>query len=228
MLEDDLRAQAAALGEEFADHDDDAFTQRLADRILAPAPTAGGARIVAPAHTGGYYPNDKRPSDTRPPARPRRRRPTPILTDDPATTPKAMFAELKRLCDMVLRSRDVDRLADFVADFDEVGARTFGCLLYAGESRRELGLYWWRFAAGAEDTLAAHLLAVHYAAAGNTPHARLWRAMATMMGYHPDIHLPRTVRTPANLLEDFVRETNNTGQVQTFLGMTQLPKELAA
>ncbi|MCZ4103014.1 hypothetical protein [Streptomyces sp. H39-C1] len=51
-----------------------------------------------------------------------------------------------------------------------------------------------RFAAGAGDELAAHLLAMHHAAVGYTPDARLWRTIARLMKYTPDRHLPRPVR----------------------------------
>ncbi|MFF3584554.1 hypothetical protein [Streptomyces mirabilis] len=66
---------------------------------------------------------------------------------------------------MVLRSNDIDSLADFAAHYDPRGARTFACLLYTLD-RRESALYWWRFAAGREGPLAAHLVAAHHAAVG--------------------------------------------------------------
>jgi hypothetical protein len=220
MLNDILRDEAAALDDEFADHDTDAFTRRLAVRI---AETAGQTT----GRVGGHVTNDKRPGDARPPRRPVRRRPTPIVTSDPAVSPPAMFAEVGRLCDLVLRSRDIELLADFAADFDQVGARTFGCLLYTLD-RHESGLYWWRFAAGAGDELAAHLLAVHHAAAGNTTHARLWRAIARMMGFAPELHLPRSIHGHADPPEHVVSAVDWTSQMQTFLRMTHLPRELAA
>jgi hypothetical protein len=225
MLDDILHNDAAKIRAEFADHDTDAFTRRLAARI------ASGSSTAAPTPQDPHVPSDKRPatprSQVRPARRTFRRRPTPIVTTDPALAPAAVFAEVKRLCDLVLRSRDVDRLEDFAADFDQAGARVFGCLLYVLD-RHESGLYWWRFAAGAGDELAAHLLAMHHAAAGCTPHARLWRAIARIMGYTPERHMPRTVRRHGDPPENFVHTVQWGPQIQTFLRMNHLPKELAA
>jgi hypothetical protein len=134
---------------------------------------------------------------------------------------------VQRLCEQVLRSQDIERLAAFLVDFDEAGARTFGCLLYSLD-RREAGLYWWRFAAGAGDELAAHLLAVYHAAAGCTAHARLWRALARTLGFLPHLHLPHPVRGQGELPEEYVRSVDWDGQMQHFLRMTHLPKELVA
>jgi hypothetical protein len=58
--------------------------------------------------------------------------------------------QVRRVCELVLRSNDIDSLANFAGDYDPRGARTFACLLYTLD-RRESALYWWRFAAGGED-----------------------------------------------------------------------------
>ncbi|RKN36718.1 hypothetical protein D7294_29815 [Streptomyces hoynatensis] len=149
-----------------------------------------------------------------------------MVTTDPALAPAALLAELQQLCDMVLRSDDVKKLADFAADFDQVGARTFACLLYTFD-RIQAALYWWRFAAGAGDPLAAHLLAVHHAACGNTPQARIWRALARLARFDPLLHMPTPVRDRGHTADDFVRNSEF-HQIQTFMRMTTLPKELVA
>ncbi len=150
-------------------------------------------------------PVPSRPAATRPRTRRGlRRRPTPILRPDPAASPTAVADHVRRLCELVLRFNDIDSLADFAAGYDPRGARTFPCLLYTLD-RYESALYWWRFAAGGEDPLAAHLLAAHHAAVGVSPDARLWRAQARMLGFSHDSHLPRSVRPGTHLAEGFAR-----------------------
>ncbi len=216
MLEDLLRRQAAAFNEEFADHDPVAFTQRLAARVAD-----GAARDPEPVTRGTV--SGIRPTPVRPtPARGhRRRRPTPILT--PPIPSAAVLAEARRLCNVVLRSEDIDTLGAFAADYDAAGARTFACLLYTLD-KWDSALYWWRFAAGAGDELAAHLLAVHHAAVGRTTDARLWRTIARMMGFTPDLHLPVPVRGTSELAQGFARTWDRT--LQTFLQQNHLPRGL--
>ncbi|MEV6740784.1 hypothetical protein AB0N14_29095 [Streptomyces sp. NPDC051104] len=40
-----------------------------------------------------------------------------------------MADHVRRLCELLLRSNGIDSLADFTADQDPRGARTFACLL---------------------------------------------------------------------------------------------------
>ncbi|MFE2971671.1 hypothetical protein ACFXKC_50455 [Streptomyces sp. NPDC059340] len=99
-----------------------------------------------PASPAPSSPPRHGPPATTPRPRPRtrrglRRRPTPILTQDPATTLTAVVDHVRRLCEMVLRSNDIDSLADFAAHYDPRGARTFACLLYTLD-RRESAPYW--------------------------------------------------------------------------------------
>ncbi|GAU70419.1 hypothetical protein SSP35_19_00560 [Streptomyces sp. NBRC 110611] len=217
MVEDLLRRQAEAFSREFADHDPVAFTQLLAARI---ADGTGRDRDpVTRRMIGGIRPAPVRPAPTR--GR-RRRRPTPIL--DQATAPAAVLTEARRLCHVVLRSKDIDTLGAFAADYDAAGARTFACLLYTLD-KWDSALYWWRFAAGAGDELAAHLLAVHHAAVGRTTDARLWRTIARMMGFAPDRHLPVPVRGTSEPAQEFARTWD--GSLQTFLRQKHLPRELA-
>lgn len=216
MLEDLLRRQAEALQSEFADHDPVAFTQRLAARIADG--TGRDREPVTRGAVGGIRPTPVRPTPTR--AR-RRRRPTPIL--DPGTAPAVVLAEVRRLCNIVLRSKDIDTLGAFAADYDAAGARTFACLLYTLD-KWDSALYWWRFAAGAGDELAAHLLAVHHAAVGPSTDARLWRAVARMMGFALDLHLPVPVRGTSELAQGFARTWDRS--LQTFLHQPHLPREL--
>ncbi|RDG37831.1 hypothetical protein DVH02_12595 [Streptomyces corynorhini] len=153
-----------------------------------------------------------------------RRRPTPIVTSDPVAHPAAVLAHIRRLCDTVLRSDDVHALLAFDTDYDRAGARTFACLLYTID-RRESALYWWRFAAGAGDPLAAHLLAAHHAAVGSVPDARVWRAFARMLGY-TDLDLPRPSRTSTRLAQGFARQAPWDARLRQFMTFDQLPAEL--
>jgi len=228
MLEEILQQEAAALRRQLADHDPDAFMQRLATRIAEAANqepeelAADPPARSAPARAG------RAPTPVRPlPRRCRRRRSASTRTDDTATTPAAVLAEVQSLCDLVLRSNEVDRLVDFVADYDQAGARTFACLLYTLD-RRESALYWWRFAAGAGDELAAHLLAMHHAAVGYHHDARLWRTVARMMGFDPDRHLPQPVRKATEIAEGFARNVTRGSTLRHFLHTEYPPRELVA
>ncbi|MFF7189675.1 hypothetical protein ACFZAR_31595 [Streptomyces sp. NPDC008222] len=236
MLEDLLRAEAQALHRTYDSHDTDDFMRRLAVRIAQDAarPPRVTRAVLAPAPQHSQPPPPTAaPVPSRPAAaRPRtrrglRRRPTPILTQDPATTPSAVIDHVRRLCELVLRSNDIDSLADFAADYDPRGARTFACLLYTLD-RRESALYWWRFAAGGEDPLAAHLLAAHHAAVGVSPDARLWRAQARMLGFTRDRHLPQPVRPSTQLAEGFARAVPWNTALSTFIKTDHLPRELAS
>ncbi|MFD7056938.1 hypothetical protein ACFWBS_53360 [Streptomyces mirabilis] len=234
MLEELLRAEAQALHRTYETHDTADFLRRLAVRLAQEAarpprvaravmtpdsqrPQAASASSPIPGH-----PAASRPRTRRGP----RRRPAPILTQDPATTPAALLEHVQRLCDLVLRSNDIDSLADFAADYDPRGARTFACLLYT-LNRRESALYWWRFAAGGDDPLAAHLLAAHHAAVGINPDARLWRAQARMLGFTCDRHLPQPVRPSTHLAEGFARAMPWGSVLNTFIKTDYLPRELA-
>ncbi|MFF1511842.1 hypothetical protein [Streptomyces sp. NPDC058326] len=248
MLEDLLARQVRYLREQADQHDTDDFMDRLATRIAhetrrparvsyAAAETTQRreaecrdtdtlvrptAQLPPPAQGPGAFTTHPRGS-IRPGHRRVRRRPTPIITSDPAASQFAVLAYVQVLCENVLRSDDIDTLADFAADYDEAGARTFACLLYSID-RRESALYWWRFAAGAGDPLAAHLLAAHHAAVGQSPDARVWRASAQMLGF-ADHHLPQPVRRSTEIAEGFAREMP--WDMRVFLGSARLPKELA-
>ncbi|MET8572264.1 hypothetical protein [Streptomyces sp. NPDC004783] len=222
MLEDVLHAEAQQLHDQYDSHDTDDFLRRLAVRIAQDAarPPRIARAVTDPAPAQVEPPAGTRPRTRRGP----RRRPTPILTQDPTTTPSAVVDHVRRLCEMVLRSNDIDSLTAFAADYDQTGARTFACLLYTLD-RRENALYWWRFAAGAGDPLAAHFLAAHHAAVGTTPDARLWHAMARMLGFTRDRHLPQPVRSTANLAEGFAAAVPWGSELSAFM-TTSLPREL--
>jgi hypothetical protein len=234
MLEDILRAEAQALHRQYDHHDTDDFMHRLAVRISQDAarPPRVSRSVLNPAPQHPSPPPAAAPLPDKPAAsRPRtrrglRRRPTPILTQDPTTTPTAVVDHVRRLCELVLRSNDLDSLADFAADYDPRGARTFACLLYTLD-RRESALYWWRFAAGGEDPLAAHLLAAHHAAVGISPDARLWRAVARMLGFTCDRHLPQPVRSSTHLAEGFARAVPWDSELSSFIRADRLPSELS-
>ncbi len=193
MLEDILRAQAQDLNNQLEDHDADAFMHRLAVRIAEDAASLSrpsrctrhrpGRRGRAPRNTAAYAhvaaaypPGGAAPSQ-------------PDLPPDPVADPAAVLEHVRGICQQVVSSQEIDSLADFADVYDEAGARTFACLLYT-LGRREGALFWWRFAAGAGDPLAAHLLAAYHAAVGTAPDARLWRAFSRLLGF-TDRHLPR-------------------------------------
>lgn len=237
MIEDLLRAEAQALHHQYDTHDTDDFLRRLAVRVAEEAARPPRvARAVTDAAPPSYPPTQvappagapvpRHPAVTRPRTRRGvRRQPTPILTTDPNTTPTAVLDHVRRLCETVLRSNDIDSLAAFAADYDQTGARTFACLLYTLD-RRESALYWWRFAAGAGDPLAAHLLAAHHAATGHSPDARIWRAMARMLGFTRDRHLPQPVRSATHLAEGFARTVPWGSALGSFMTTDRLPREL--
>ncbi|MET9438989.1 hypothetical protein [Streptomyces sp. NPDC006551] len=253
MLEELLDRQVQYLRRQADQHDTDDFMDRLAARVaqdagrparVGYAPTDKAFRRaapdlsdaeseaepvtqVAPPPAGPERSSTRPQGTTRPRARHGiRRRPTPIIQADHAASQFAVLAYVQQLCESVLRSNDIDTLADFAADYDQAGARTFACLLYSLD-RRESALYWWRFAAGAGDPLAAHLLAAHHAAVGQSPDARIWRASAQMLGFC-DRHLPQPVRHSAEIAEGFAREMPWETEMRVFLRSPNLPQELVA
>ncbi|MFB7031552.1 MULTISPECIES: hypothetical protein [unclassified Streptomyces] len=246
MLEDLLARRERYLREQAEQHDTDDFINRLADRIAReshrPARVSYAVTDTVQHQAGGTA-TETRPvlqlsppapgpdtaaarprGSTRPGRRTRRRRPTPIITPNPAASKIAVLAYVQLLCDQVLQSTDIDALADFATDYGEVGARTFACLLYNLE-RRESALYWWGFAAGVGDPLAAHLLAAYHAAAGQGPEARMWRANARLLGFSSE-HLPHPVRRSTESAECYTRQMPWDTEVKYFMGATRLPQEL--
>ncbi|WP_236711249.1 hypothetical protein [Streptomyces sp. 150FB] len=231
MLEETLRAEAQVLHDMLGTHDTADFMRRLAVRITqdtagAPRENHGddGVAALEPENaTTVTSPTPPPPSftpqphrSTRPHFRKRlRRRPTPIVTPDPAVHPSRVLAHVRGLCDTVLRSDDVDTLVTFDIDYDETGARTFACLLYTID-RLDSALYWWRFAAGAGDPLAAHLLAAYHAAVGSVADARAWRANARILGY-TEQHLPRPVRTNPRVAQGVAQEALCGAELRTFM-----------
>ncbi|WP_329391437.1 hypothetical protein OG625_40175 (plasmid) [Streptomyces sp. NBC_01351] len=247
MLEEMLKAQAQALHDEYDDHDTTGFLRRLADHINEEAqrpprvrmanqpydaaaepegPAAAPpsrAQVMAPAQ--GPEARTRAQSFVRPRGRrPMRRRPTPIAPLDPSVSPAAVIDYVRRLCEVVLASKDVERLESFDEDYDQAGARTYACLLYT-LGQHTGALYWWRFAAGAGDALAAHLLASHHAAVGLAPDARVWRAFAQMLGFSNEHHVPTPVHTETMLAEHFAVRVPWDQERQSFF--RGLPRDLA-
>ncbi|MFG2717907.1 hypothetical protein ACGFW5_06320 [Streptomyces sp. NPDC048416] len=247
MLEDLLKKQAEHLRAEVAAHSTDHFMHRLAARAAEDARRPGriqqlpaAAALAGPASPRStplpvvqLAPPPPGPATAAGgPSRPRtrrgiRRRPTPIIVHDPAVAQIAVFGYVQQLCDIVLRSNDIDTLAAFDAHYDGAGARTFACLLYTLD-KRESALYWWRFAAGTGDPLAAHLLAAYHAAVGTAADARLWRVFARTLGFARDRHLPQPVRRRTELAEGFARDFPCNQEVRLFMRYPHLPRELAA
>ncbi|MGW5284478.1 hypothetical protein ACWERI_34350 [Streptomyces collinus] len=219
-VEELLRAEARAVSDLVSLHDTDDFMQRLARRITErasepprvqreeaadAAPVTGPSlpQVAPPAtHSTAYRHDTVRPALRRP----RRRRPSPVVRRDPTAHPQATRAYLRSVCEDVLRSADVDRLDLFGHDYeDDAAARTFACLLYIIE-RRKSAVFWWGFAAGAGDPLAAHLLATYYAIDDTTtPQARAWLCFSRLLKYHAPLHAPRPIQDTARLADGMAR-----------------------
>ncbi|KPL35657.1 hypothetical protein JI76_01355 [Streptomyces anulatus] len=242
-----LAGQADAIRAQVLRHSTEHFMQRLAARIGAdarsPAPVgyvpAGSAAMALdpyPAESGDIAqlsppaatpaPHTLRPGGRARPRPRTRRRPTPINALDSGKSQYLAFGYVTQLCTTVLRSAEIETLAAFAADYDAAGARTFGCLLYSHD-RRESAMYWWRFAAGAGDPLAAHLLAAHHAAIGPTTDSRAWIAFSVMLGFCPDRHVPRPVRHRTELAGSFASEIPTSDAARSFLRHRNLPPGLA-
>ncbi|MFC8208389.1 MULTISPECIES: hypothetical protein [Streptomyces] len=242
-----LARQAEAIRAQVLRHSTEDFFQRLALRIAAEArqparvqyasagPPADVSTAEEPAEvmqvappTAGPAPRIDRPvgrASDRP--RKRRRRPVPINPADAKASQSLAFGYVADLCTTVLRSGEIDTLEAFAAHYDEAGARTFGCLLYSLD-KRESATYWWRFAAGAGDALAAHLLAAHHAAIGPTADSRVWRAFSRMLRFDPDQHVPQPVRHRTELAPNFARELPMRHETRLFLRYPHLPDALVA
>lgn len=233
-----LARQAEAIRAQVMLHSTEGFMQRLAARLASEAKrpsrvqyaSAGAAADTGAPHleetteitqlappTAGPSPKTARP-DGRAHLRPRarRRRPTPINPFDPKASQHLAFSYVIELCNTVLRSADIDTLEAFAANYDAAGARTFGCLLYSLD-KRESATYWWRFAAGAGDPLAAHLLAAHHTATGPNADSRAWNAFSRMLGFKPDRHVPQPVRHRTELAANFAREIPLRQEARIFL-----------
>ncbi|MEI7030711.1 hypothetical protein [Streptomyces pratensis] len=250
MLEDLLAERIRDVRDEAIRHDTDDFMDRLAARIAEDArpprvryggssPESGPATDTVPTEDSESVTQVPPPAATpdsmysrprgatRPlPRRAVRRRPVPIIPAHPAVSALAVVAYVRQLCDTVLRSNDVDTLAEFAAHYDQAGARTFACLLYTLD-KHEGALYWWRFAAGAGDALAAHLLAAHHAAVGDGSDARIWRTYSQILGF-TDRHLPQPIRHRTDIAEGFGRELPQNQALREFMRCPSLPQELAA
>ncbi|MFF1909486.1 hypothetical protein [Kitasatospora sp. NPDC058218] len=237
-FEGSLAAEAERLEREYADHDTEAFTRRLAQRIAEentnPTPEPDWAtRTEPPAARPAPLRPPRPPRPTRRSLRRRRRRVVLRGVVQPGLLPGRprasadLVGELNRLCEDVLRSDQITTLADFADDYDDAGARTFACLLYALD-RTDSALYWWGFAAGAGDGLAAHCLAVHHAALGTPTDARVWRTYARLVGFNPNHHLPRPVRAGTEPARNLAVTVTHNSQLEQFLAEPEgLPQELA-
>ncbi|SCD48932.1 hypothetical protein GA0115251_109510 [Streptomyces sp. TverLS-915] len=216
-VEEVLRAEAQVLDDMVGLHDTDDFLRRLSDRIMresrrprrvqslrALVERAEGVergKQVAPPRSvqiKGHRTNGPRPRRVR-------RRPTPIISADPSSTPTAVFDYLRRTCELVLRSQDVEALHVFDEDYDPVGARVFACLLFCIQ-RQQSALYWWRYAAGGEDPLSAHLLATYHAACDEGAQARVWHQTARLLGYVPQRHDPEPIVSSPRIAEGLTRK----------------------
>lgn len=185
-IEAELHRQGAALRREKDAWDVDAFMARLTRRI-----TAGQQARDAPDRP------HRAPVTAGPgPARPARRGATGAPPDQGRVEPPVFSheEELLRLCEDTVTTPDVKALLEqFLADFEPSGARVFACLLYlAGHA--EQALFWWRFASGGEDGLAAHCLILHSRATRAVRMVRTWTMYARASHFDPELHWPQPDR----------------------------------
>ncbi|MFD7677472.1 hypothetical protein [Streptomyces sp. NPDC060187] len=202
-IEEVLQAEARVVDDMLRTHDTDDFMRRLARRLTDQAATPPRVRRAAaesgtdwrvetvPVPSPAQPPNSLRRDTVRPRSRRARRRvPTPISGRSPQSDPRATRAYLLDVCETVLCDTEDSRF-DL---YDRDGARTFACMLYL-LGQRASAVFWWGFAAGAEDPLAAHLLATHYAIDDTSAkEARVWRWHARLLGYRSRRHLPHLIQ----------------------------------
>ncbi|MFD5728966.1 hypothetical protein ACFWMT_23085 [Streptomyces sp. NPDC058368] len=201
MLEETLRAEAQVMRDMLSTHDTDDFMRRLAARIEQTPTRSQRVKTAPPNATAAAPPSfDTQPQgSSRPAARKgvRRRRPLPFVTSDPADRPAAALDHVRRLCETLLCAEGAATLMEaFDRDYDATGACAFACFLFIF-GREDSALYWWRYAAGADDALSAHVLATYYAATGPLSAARAWCAYARFLGYTAEKHLPAPLRLSA-------------------------------
>ncbi|MFE9427735.1 hypothetical protein ACFYNO_32760 [Kitasatospora sp. NPDC006697] len=186
-----LQLESAEIERVFEDHDPWAFVGRLAQRI-ADGDGSPAARAVIRS--------ERAPASTRP--APAARAPQKRAQHDPVTAAARgdLRRDLEHLCASVAGEAEAAELAGFLDGIDQVveGATVFGCVMYA-IGRPEAAELWWGVAAGAEDELAAHCLAVHYAATGQPDRAEVWRSQAAEE-ITPG-RLPMPVRLPGDPAE---------------------------
>ncbi|GGZ20085.1 hypothetical protein [Streptomyces nitrosporeus] len=231
MLEETLRAEAQVLRDMLSTHDTDDFMRRLFARIDQ-TPTRGQRVQSAPpdAFTAPPSFDSQTHRSTRPAIRRGvRRRPLPFVTSDPADRPSASLNHVRRLCETVLGGEEaLTRIKAFDDTYDATGACAFACLLFV-YGRKDSALYWWRFAAGADDALSAHVLAVYHAATGPVTSARAWCAYSRHLGYTAARHLPEPLRMSAAPItwEPAARTAVGQDLAKNFMTQERLPEALA-
>ncbi|RVU29014.1 hypothetical protein EOT10_04035 [Streptomyces antnestii] len=228
-VEELLLAEARVVEDMVSTHDTADFMSRLAKRIAAETPRPPRVRRA----TGGDSDRGREPATAQPPTarhdavrprsrRARRRRPLPIVHRNLLSHPRATQTYLLEVCETVLCSQEHEQF-DL---YERAGARTFACLLYL-LGRRHSAVFWWGFAAGADDALAAHLLATHYAI-DNTGlnQARAWRWYARFLGYRRRRHLPQLIQDIApprdQIAADLVTNYPWTDIMRTFIDNPRL------
>lgn len=231
MLEETLRAEAQVLRDMLSTYDTDDFMHRLFARIDQ-TPTRSQRVQSAPADAAAAPPSFDAQAhrSTRPAIRRGvRRRPLPFVTSDPADTPAASLDHVRRLCETVLYAEGANALMEaFDDEYDATGACAFACLLFILD-RKDSALYWWRFAAGADHALSAHVLAVYHAATGPPTSARAWCAYSRHLGYAAEQHLPEPLRLSAtpSIWEPVPTASVGQNLVKHFVARDRLPEALA-
>ncbi|GAB2607113.1 hypothetical protein GCM10027168_44940 [Streptomyces capparidis] len=200
-FEDALNQQGQALQRRMAGWDMEAFLHRLEERIIAEAPACEeppAAEIGEPARHPN--PDGRAPTPARPRPRTgeaRRHRVLRAVAHRAVAVRLSDDEQLHRLCqDAIAVQEGTDLLEQFIATFNPHGARIFACMLYLAD-RAEHALFWWRFACGGEDGLAAYCLTLHSRAIGDTHQMKAWSTAACDLRFNPEQHWPQPSRDKA-------------------------------
>ncbi|MER5637060.1 hypothetical protein ABT095_08895 [Kitasatospora sp. NPDC002227] len=172
-----LKRQADDLEQEFEQHDPVEFTRQLAERIMAgerSTATRPTLRAERPPAAPRAASNSPSPTVRAPAAR---QQPDLTAIAGREDLHRDLHRDLVQLCTAVVGEASPQALDDFILGGHVESATVVGCLMYwlGHPVSAEL---WWGVAAGAEDPLAAHFLAIHYTATGRADRAGLWRTRA--------------------------------------------------
>ncbi|MEU7151252.1 hypothetical protein AB0B79_05640 [Streptomyces sp. NPDC039022] len=210
-IEDAMSTERTQLQRELDAWDLEAFVASLGRRI-AEEHHPRRQRHTKPPHPPG-------PAPSRPtPSRPGRGTGLPLLPP-----PVHSERELQRLCEDAVTVPEVKALLErFLTDFDPSGARVFACLLYLAD-RADHALFWWRFASGAGDGLAAYCMALRSSAHGEKRQLSTWTRYIRDLAFDPEQHWPRPTKN-STITADTRRLSNC---VHTHVRATPIPDSSA-
>ncbi|MFI0260282.1 hypothetical protein ACH4OW_14770 [Streptomyces sp. NPDC017056] len=227
-IEDVMNTERNQVQRELDAWDLEAFVAKLGQRIAVVQQQPRRQR-----HT--KTPQPPRPAPSRPtPSRPGRGNGPSILRP-----PVHSEWELQRLCEDAVTVPEVRALLErFLIDFDPCGARVFACLLYLAD-RADHALFWWRFASGAEDGLAAYCMALHSSAVGEKRQLSTWTRYIRDLAFDPARHWPQPkknstitsdTRRLSNCVQTNVRAASipDSSSPAIMLPTADLPRELVS